>query len=110
MAINLGNITYNANDFEARYLKMSSSDGFHDKFRDQEYTYYFPDNYISKVEGRRDPHVPEDRLAVSIFGETSSNNNQSIQNSIQQGLIDNVNNVPLIPTSHGLTFIENNFG
>ena len=39
MAINLGNITYNANDFETRYLKMSSSDGFHDKFREQEYTY-----------------------------------------------------------------------
>ena len=110
MAINLGNITYNANDFEARYLKMSSSDGFHDKFRDQEYTYYFPDNYISIVGGQRDPHVPEDRLAVSIFGETSTNNNQLIQNNIQQGLIDNVNNVPLIPTSHGLTFIENNFG
>ena len=110
MAINLGNITYNANDFEARYLKMSSSDGFHDKFRDQEYTYYFPDNYISVVGGQRDPHVPEDTLAVSIFGDTSTNNNQLIQNNIQQGLIDNVKNVPLIPTSHGLTFIENNFG
>lgn len=110
MAINLGNITYNANDFETRYLKMSSSDGFHDKFREQEYTYYFPDDYSSLPGVQQDPHVPEDRLAADIFGDTSTNNNQSIENSIQQRLIDKINNVPLIPTSHGLTFIENNFG
>ena len=110
MAINLGNITYNANNFEARYLKMSSSDGFHDKFREQEYTYYFPDDYISLPDVQQDPHVPEDRLAADIFGDFSTNNNPSIQNSIQQGLIDNFKNVALIPRSHGLTFIENNLG
>ena len=47
---------------------------------------------------------------MSLFGGANTNDAQSINNSIQDGLIDNVNNVRLIPTSHGLTYIQNNLG